>query len=396
MKRSLGRNWGRAAWAFAWLLLGGGAMAQAPEQHWQATPNYPSNYPPNYQPSTAQAGPARGRQSGRSGRRPRGNTKIRSSPINRSAHRNIRRSSAVSLPRPASRPTEISRPTIARPIPRIRGRRACGPGPAGRRAADPRSSRAERPAAGAVRALAPGSGGTGESAHGLGKAEQRDPRPGVEVLSLEIRPRVRQRQSAAAARRRHFEILRARQGADEDRGQGSHAVGAMALRRQVDLPVRLYAAAGHRIRHAAGIAGQGDRRRPAALRFRRRGPEAQAALLHADHYAAATCKTRSGWRPIPATSNRRPNSARSRSSCKSPAPPRPCCPTPSRSTRPTARTAWSINCKTRRSIRACSFANGVLERDWWKPSIPCGWTKKTELPPPPVQAGLNPSMSPRR
>ncbi|MGO9110574.1 MAG: hypothetical protein ACLP9L_15230 [Thermoguttaceae bacterium] len=57
MKRSLGRNWGRAAWACAWLLLGGGAMAQAPEQHWQATPNNPSSYPPNYQPSTAPAGP---------------------------------------------------------------------------------------------------------------------------------------------------------------------------------------------------------------------------------------------------------------------------------------------------------------------------------------------------
>ena len=28
MKRALGRNWGRAAWAFAWLLLGGGALAQ--------------------------------------------------------------------------------------------------------------------------------------------------------------------------------------------------------------------------------------------------------------------------------------------------------------------------------------------------------------------------------
>ncbi len=56
MKRSLGRNWGRAAWTFVWLLLGGGgAMAQAPEQHWQATPN-PPNYPPNYQPSTTPAG----------------------------------------------------------------------------------------------------------------------------------------------------------------------------------------------------------------------------------------------------------------------------------------------------------------------------------------------------
>ncbi len=59
MMRSLGRNWGRAAWAFACLLLGGGAMAQTPEQqHWQATPNYPSNYPPNYRPATAPTGPA--------------------------------------------------------------------------------------------------------------------------------------------------------------------------------------------------------------------------------------------------------------------------------------------------------------------------------------------------
>jgi len=52
MTRSLGRNWIRAVWTCAWLLLGGGAMAQTPEQHWQATPNYPQNNPPNYQPST--------------------------------------------------------------------------------------------------------------------------------------------------------------------------------------------------------------------------------------------------------------------------------------------------------------------------------------------------------
>ena len=105
MKRSLGRNWGRAAWTFAWLLLGGGAMAQTPEQHWQATPNYPPNYPPNYQPSTAPAGPpATGNPAARPPRR-RDNINIRSSPINPSARRSIRRSSAVSPPRPASRPT---------------------------------------------------------------------------------------------------------------------------------------------------------------------------------------------------------------------------------------------------------------------------------------------------
>ena len=58
MKRSLGRNWRGALWAFTLLLVsGGGVLAQAPEQHWQPTPNYPANYPPNYQPSTAPAGP---------------------------------------------------------------------------------------------------------------------------------------------------------------------------------------------------------------------------------------------------------------------------------------------------------------------------------------------------
>ncbi|MGA2258920.1 MAG: TIGR03009 domain-containing protein [Thermoguttaceae bacterium] len=57
MKRSLGRNWAAVAWAFAWLLPGSGAMAQVPEQHWQATPNYSQNNPPNYQPSTTPASP---------------------------------------------------------------------------------------------------------------------------------------------------------------------------------------------------------------------------------------------------------------------------------------------------------------------------------------------------
>ena len=62
MTRSLGRNWGRAAWTCACLSTmitwcpGSGAMAQAPEQHWQATPDAPNN-PPNYQPSTAPSAP---------------------------------------------------------------------------------------------------------------------------------------------------------------------------------------------------------------------------------------------------------------------------------------------------------------------------------------------------
>ncbi len=60
MKRSFGRNWKRAGWACVWLLLGGWCMAQTPDQHWQATPNYPSNYPPNYQPSTAAGTPTAG------------------------------------------------------------------------------------------------------------------------------------------------------------------------------------------------------------------------------------------------------------------------------------------------------------------------------------------------
>ncbi len=57
MAKSAGRNWGRTGWACVWLLLGGGAMAQTPEQHWQATPNYPPNNPPNYQAPTAPASP---------------------------------------------------------------------------------------------------------------------------------------------------------------------------------------------------------------------------------------------------------------------------------------------------------------------------------------------------
>jgi len=61
MMRSLGRNWATVVWVFAWLLPGGGATAQVPEQHWQPTQNYPQNTPPNYQPSTAPAAaPANG------------------------------------------------------------------------------------------------------------------------------------------------------------------------------------------------------------------------------------------------------------------------------------------------------------------------------------------------
>jgi len=62
MNRTLGRisvkMWKTAPFStlcFAWALISGPAPAQQPEQHWQATPSYPSNYPPNYQPPTAPA-----------------------------------------------------------------------------------------------------------------------------------------------------------------------------------------------------------------------------------------------------------------------------------------------------------------------------------------------------
>jgi len=42
------------------------------------------------------------------------------------------------------------------------------------------------------------------------------------------------------------------------------------------------------------------------------------------------------------------------------------------------------------------WPGGILIGDWTKPSVPFGWTKKTELPPLPVQAGLNPARSTRR
>ena len=182
-------------------------MAQAPEQHWQATPNYPPNNPPNYQPSTAPAGPPA------TAIRPRHpaagqyqNPQQPDQPVGPPQYPTIERRQ----PAPAGQPAYWQ--SAARQSRRLSSAGSAGAGRAGprptaagsasRRAADPRSSRADRRAAGAVRALAPGSGGPGESAHRLGKAEQRDPCPGVEVLSLEVRRRVRQRQSAAARGRR--------------------------------------------------------------------------------------------------------------------------------------------------------------------------------------------------
>ena len=135
MKRSLGRNWGRAAWTWPGCCWGGMAMAQTPEQHWQATPNYPSNNPPNYQPSTAQGRCSRVWQSGAGP--PRGTIP------KSAAARPTRRPSTISDDRaPRAGPARrrhwpISRPTIAGPIlRRIRGRspgraRRLGPPAAG-------------------------------------------------------------------------------------------------------------------------------------------------------------------------------------------------------------------------------------------------------------------------
>ena len=178
-------------------------MAQAPEQHWQATPNYPPNYPPNYQPSTAPAAaPATGNPAaGTPAAGQYQNPQQPDQPVGPPQYPTIDRRPAAPAGQPVygPQPPPDNRTAYPQQDPRAQGvPRANGPagyGPAGRRAADPRSSRAERRAASAVRALAPGSGGAGKSAHRLGKAEQRDPCPGIEVLSLEVRRRVRQRHS---------------------------------------------------------------------------------------------------------------------------------------------------------------------------------------------------------
>jgi TIGR03009 family protein len=60
---SLGRISQPFAGTFAVVLISSIAFAQAPEQHWQAAPNYPSSSGPNYQPSTA---PAAGTTTGNS------------------------------------------------------------------------------------------------------------------------------------------------------------------------------------------------------------------------------------------------------------------------------------------------------------------------------------------
>jgi TIGR03009 family protein len=53
MKRTLGSIVRQLVWVCAFLLIGGLAMAQAPEQRWQAMPSNSPGNGPNYQPSTA-------------------------------------------------------------------------------------------------------------------------------------------------------------------------------------------------------------------------------------------------------------------------------------------------------------------------------------------------------
>jgi TIGR03009 family protein len=56
MNRTLGRIVRQVVWTSSLVLAGSLAFGQAPEQqHWQAAPNYPSNNGPNYQPPTAPA-----------------------------------------------------------------------------------------------------------------------------------------------------------------------------------------------------------------------------------------------------------------------------------------------------------------------------------------------------
>jgi TIGR03009 family protein len=48
------------------------------------------------------------------------------------------------------------------------------------------------------------------------------------------------------------------------------------------------------------------------------------------------------------------------------------------------------------SVNPRVILGGIFTTDWTKLSMPSGWRKKTDLPPPPVEAGLNRSMSSRR
>ena len=205
MKRSLGRHWGRSSVGLRLAAAGRrGPWRKRPSNIGKPRPTRPiirritSHRPPRPvlpRPAIRLPLPPR-----------RANIRIRSSPINLSALRNIQRSSAAGRPSQASRstgrnPPPDNRATYPQQDPRAQG--VAGPRPTGLqvRRSKVRPCGPHAPQAPFVLSP-PEASGPGELAHGLGKAEQRDPCPGVEVLSLEIRRRVRQRQSAAARKRR--------------------------------------------------------------------------------------------------------------------------------------------------------------------------------------------------
>ena len=190
-------------------------MAQTPDQHWQATPNYPPNNPPNYQPSTAPAAPAAPPATGNPAAGPPATGQYQypqqpDQPVGPPQYPVIERREPAAAGPPAYGNQPPDNRAAYPQDPRVQGAAGQGQGVAGPPGAGPPiqgpiqgppiQGPPVRPAAPQAPFVLspPEAAALDRLLNGLGKAEQGDPRPGVEVLSLEVRRRVRQRPAAAA------------------------------------------------------------------------------------------------------------------------------------------------------------------------------------------------------